>query len=58
LLHRDAILETTIEGHDLAAGSPRVVKLADLLILSFLQYLQDLPRIGSAQVDMPPASVV
>ena len=41
-----AILEAPIADYHwhLATGSPRVVKLADLLVLPVLQFLQDLPR--------------
>ena len=39
-----AILQTPIANHDLAAGSPRVAKLAHLLVLSVLQFVQDLKR--------------
>ena len=39
-----AILKTPIANHYLAAGGPRVAKLAHLLVLSVLQLVQDLKR--------------
>jgi hypothetical protein len=39
-----AILQTPIANHDLAAGSPRVAKLAHLLVLFVLQFVPDLKR--------------
>ena len=39
-----AILQTPIANHHPFFGSPRVVKLAHLLVRSSLQFLQDLPR--------------